>query len=380
MTGINPYFDAAEFATRAERVRTALRDLDVRVALFDEIEAMAWLSGYGNSENRWRCVGMPTEGEPFFLIRALDAGPCRMRSWIADVVTFRDWEDPMPVLARCLAARGLETARIGVDFGSYCLPPARLARLRAALPGAEIVDIGPLLWELRLVKSPAEIALLRRAAAVADQAMLATAAVCLLNASLRDAAKRAVSSFVELGADPGPPGPISAARGWDFLHGHLDDLPLRSGDIAHIELTPRIGGYSARLMRCAVLGHPGPEVQHAAERIAEIQDRQIAAMRPGASAAAVDAILREALIAEGLRETYDNITGYTLGFYAAAGPRTSDFTRMFYPGAEWRLEAGMVFHMYASAAGISFSETVLVTPDGPERLTKIPRTLIVNRS
>jgi Xaa-Pro dipeptidase len=88
--------------------------------------------------------------------------------------------------------------------------------------------------------------------------------------------------------------------------------------------------------------------------------------------------VREALLREGLRETYDNITGYTLGFYAAAGPRTSDFTRIFYPGADWRLEAGMVFHMYASAAGVSFSETVLATEGGPERLTNLPRTLLVN--
>ena len=68
--------------------------------------------------------------------------------------------------------------------------------------------------------------------------------------------------------------------------------------------------------------------------------------------------MREAILREGLRETYDNITGYTLGFYAAAGPRTSDFTRIFHPAADWTLEAGMVFHMYASAAGVSFSETV----------------------
>jgi Xaa-Pro dipeptidase len=38
----------------------------------------------------------------------------------------------------------------------------------------------------------------------------------------------------------------------------------------------------------------------------------------------------------------------------------------------------MVFHMYASAAGVSFSETVLVTDAGPERLTRLARTLIVN--
>jgi Xaa-Pro aminopeptidase len=378
VSGHHPYFDAVEFATRAERVRFSLRRLGVDIALFDEIEAMTWLSGYGNSENRWRCVGLPVEGEPFFLIRALDAGPCRQRSWIADVVSFRDWEDPMPVLAESLAARGLAGARVGLDFGSYCMPPARLARLRAALPAAQLVDIGSLVWELRLIKSAAEIALLRRAGAVADEALRATAAACVRGATQRLAAKVAMGAFLDLGADPGPPGPISAGRGWDFLHGHLEDAPLGPGDVVHIELTPRVGGYSARLMRCAVIGEPSRALQDAAERLVEIQDRQIAAMRPGAAAAEIDAILREPILRQGLRESYDNITGYTLGFYAAAGPRTSDFTRAFHPGADWTLEPDMVFHMYASAAGLSFSETVHVTPAGPARLTNIPRTLLVN--
>jgi Xaa-Pro aminopeptidase len=378
VSGLHPHFDSAEFATRSERVRSSLRRLGVDIALFDEIEAMAWVAGYGNSENRWRCVGMPVQGEPFFVIRALDAGPCRQRTWISEVASFRDWEDPLAVLAGCLGARGLDVARIGLDFGSYCMPPARLQRLRAALPKALIVDIGSLISELRLLKSPAEIALLRRAGAVADEALRATASACIPGATQRLAAKVAMAAFVDLGADPGPPGPISASRGWDFLHGHFDDAPLRAGDVVHIELTPRVGGYSARLMRCAAVGAPSRALLNAAERLAGAQDRQIAAMRPGATASAVDAIVREALLREGLRETYDNITGYTLGFYAAAGPRTSDFTRIFHPAADWRLEAGMVFHMYASAAGVSFSETVLVTEAGPERLTNLPRSLLVN--
>jgi Xaa-Pro dipeptidase len=355
-----------------------LRQAGVDLGLFDEIEAMTWLSGYGNSENRWRCVGVPVEGEPFFLIRALDAGPCRQRSWITDVPSFRDWEDPMHRLAAVLAARGLGAARIGLDFGSYGMPVGRFERLEAALPEARFMDLGPVVSELRLVKSPAEIALLRRAAGVADEALRIAAAACVRGASQRDAAKAAVAAFVELGADPGPPGPISAGRGWDFLHGHLEDRPLAEGDVVHIELTPRVSGYSARVMRCVTVGPPSRALRDAAERLAEIQDRQIAAMRPGAVAGEVDEILREGVLAAGLRDSFDNISGYTLGFYSHAGPRTSDFTRMFHPGAAWRLEPGMVFHMYVSAAGASFSETVLVTETGPERLTHLPRSLIVN--
>jgi Xaa-Pro dipeptidase len=110
-----------------------------------------------------------------------------------------------------------------------------------------------------------------------------------------------------------------------------------------------------------------------------LQDRQIAALKPGARAAEVDAILREGVVAAGLRDGYDNITGYTLGLYGDAGPRTSDFTRILHPGADWRIEAGMVFHIYASAGGAALSESVLVTDTGPELLTHLPRGLLVNR-
>ena len=377
--GRHPWFEPAEYITRVARLRVRMREAGVDVALFDEIEAMTWLAGYGNSENRWRCVGIPLEGEPFFLIRALDATPCRQRSWITDVPTFRDWEDPLPVLAAALEKRGLHGARIGLDFGSYCMPVARFSQLCTQLPAAQLIDIGNVGWELRLIKSPAEIDLLRRAAAIADESVRRAAAVCVRGTNQREAARVAASTYIGLGADPSYVSPISAGRGWDFLHGHLEDRVLVDGDIVHIELTPRIFGYSARLMRCAVIGEPKPEFVAAAAQLRALQDRQIAAMVPGALAHDVDAILRDGVIASGLRPSFDNISGYTVGLYAQAGPRTSNFTRIFHPGAQWRIEPNMVFHMYASAQGASYSETVLVSETGPERLTQLPREIIVNR-
>ncbi|MFI5022519.1 MAG: M24 family metallopeptidase [Alphaproteobacteria bacterium] len=365
--GTHPHFTPDEFAGRLARLRARMRAAEVDLALFDELEAMAWLSGYGNSENRWRSVAIPLEGEPFFFIRALDAGPCRARIWFEDVVTFKDWEDPMKGLAQALGARRLARARIGVNLGSYCLSVARF------------VDLGALADELRLIKSPAEIGLLRKAARIADEALGRAAAECVRGGSERAAAKAAMAAFVDLGADPDRPGPISRARGWDFLHGHLGDEALAEGEVVHLEIVPRVGGYSARVMRCAAVGAPPADFVRAAERLAALQDEQIAAIKPGAVAEEVDAILRDGILSAGLRQSVDNITGYTLGYYSHATPRTSDFTRIFCPGARWRIEPGMVFHMYVSAAGASFSETVLVTQAGGERLTRLPRTLIVNR-
>src|SRR5262249_61643344 len=98
--------------------------------------------------------------------------------------------------------------------------------------------------------------------------------------------------------------------------------------------------------------------------------------KPGAVARDVDHVCRARLLSAGLRESYDNFTASTLGYYGATHPpRTSDFTRAFVPTAAWVLEPAMVFHMYTGARGMAFSETVLVTEGGPDRLTRLERPL-----
>lgn len=374
----HPVFAPAEFDARLGRLRAAMARAGVAAAVFDEIEAMAWLAGYGSSLNRWRCLVVPLEGAPFILIRALDASVCRAQSWVPEVLAYQDWADPLPVLAEALAARGLAGACIGLDRNSYAMSLARFDALRQVLPQASFTDLGPVVHELRLIKSAAEIALLRRAAGVADAAIAEGAAALHPGGTQRDAALAVTACFLRMGADPSLPGPISTVTGWDFLHAPLDDGALARGDMVHIELTPRIAGYSARIMRCVSLGPPSDAARRATEALVALQDAQIAAMRPGAIARDVDAILRQGVVRAGLRDSYDNITAYTLGLYAPQTPRTSDFTRILTPAADWPLEAGMVFHVYASAGGSAISETVLVGPDGPERLTQAPRALIVN--
>lgn len=373
-------FDSKEYADRLAALRARMAALDVEAVLLDEIEPMVWIGGYGSSLNRWRCLIVPLDGEPFVVIRALDAAPCRQASWVQTVLTYRDWEDPMPVLAEALRACGLAEAKLGLDFQSYAMSVGRFARLREVLPQLRPVDTGPVVNELRLIKSPAEIALLRRSAAICDEAIRRAAAVCIPGGSQRDAARVAVATYVEMGGDPSPAGPITAGSGWDFLHGHLSDAPLAAGDLVHLEFTPRIGGYSARIMRCVSLGPPAHALVEATQTLVALQDRQIAALRPGAIGRDVDAILREGVVRAGLRPSYDNITGYTLGLYGQQTPRTSDFTRILHPLSDWRVEENMVFHLYASAGGVSMSETVLVGPEGGERLTQLPRALIVNET
>jgi Xaa-Pro dipeptidase len=116
-------------------------------------------------------------------------------------------------------------------------------------------------------------------------------------------------------------------------------------------------------------------LQRASDIMIALQDRQFAAFKPGAKASDLDRIVRQGMLDAGLRETYHNITGYTLGAYPDFLARWSDFTWVLHPKADWVVEEGMAFHVYTSARGLGMSESVVVRADGLERLTRLERRL-----
>jgi len=371
-------FSRTEYQDRLRGVRREMAARGVDVLLVDETEHLAYLAGWHASGSRYHCCLVPSDADPVMVFRRLDESAFLERSWLSEHVCFTDSEDPVEAVVRTIAERGWAAARLGVETDSHYLTVQTYEVLRRALPRATFVDFAAVLRELRLRKSPREIEYLRRAAGIADQAMRDAVAAVGEGASEREAAIAASQTFLRLGADTGRTGPITAGTRSGTLHGLLGDHRLSRGDLLHMELVPSINGYSARIMRPTVIGPPSAEQADTATRLIEIQDEQIGAMKPGAVARDVDRVCRARVLGAGLRDTYDNFTGYTLGYYGATHPpRTSDFTRAFVPNAEWALDAGMVFHMYTGARGMSFSETVLVTDGGVERLTQLERRLFM---
>jgi Xaa-Pro dipeptidase len=366
-------FPLDEYEARVARVREHMSERKIDVLIIDQSEFLAYLTGFLISENMYRACLLPRDGEPIMILRAVDLGPFAENSWLTQSVAFADWEDPIQVLADTIARLGCAQGRVGLDEDSYCMPLRRFKQLAALLPSASFVDFSGVMAVLRARKSAMEIAVLRRAAAIGDLGIAAALKACGAGKSARDAAAAVYQVFIREGADAARAGIITAGVGNAFLHGGLTRQPLAHGDILHMELLPYIDGYSARLMRSAVIGEIEPRRSQLARRLIEIQDRQFVAIKPGANASDVDALVRKAVLADGLRPDYPNITGYSLGCYPLHSPRTSDFSYVFLPTSDWTIEEGMVFHMYVSADGIAISETVLVTETGHELLTRSPR-------
>lgn len=265
--------------------------------------------------------------------------------------------------------------RIGIEFQSNSMTQSRVLALKHGLVDTVFVDLERSTWDLRRLKSLHEIAHMRKASQLLDEVLAEVVASVRLGIRQRDIAATAAAAYYRIGFDDGFIGHITASTGWDSLHGSMTDEPLREGQVVHIELLPRVKNYTVRIMRSVVVGTAAAEQNDIFAQLCELQDRQMAAMMPGAVASDVDAIMREGALGRKLRPSYDNITGYTLGYNSSASQRLSDLHRSFSPKASWLLEKDMVFHMYASAGGLAVSETVLVTDAGGERLTQTPRVI-----
>jgi Xaa-Pro aminopeptidase len=368
-------FPLEEYDRRVAAVRRKMAEIGADVLLVDCVEHMAYLFGYVPPAAIYQPALLPLEGDPVVIVRKLDTATFAEQSWVEDHVVFQDGDDPVVVLAATCREKGWDASFIAAELDSHFLTVARFRAIEQALPKARFLNFSRIIWEVRLIKSELEIACLRRAADIADRALAAAVKTAGVGVPERECAAALYAEALRAGADNGRSALMASGKRSDSLHGRLGSHQLESGDILHVESVPLYQGYGARLMRSTVIGSCDAETTGTAETLIELQDRQFAAMLPGAPAGDVDRILRDGVLSAGLRDSYDNFTGYTLGYIGL--PKTSDFTRAFLRNSDWTLEAGMVFHMYTYARGLAFSDTILITDAGPERLTQTPRRLFV---
>ncbi|TGU99770.1 aminopeptidase P family protein [Mesorhizobium sp. M00.F.Ca.ET.151.01.1.1] len=366
-------FDRAEFRGRVARVVSAVIARRAGLLLVDQIDSLAYLTGYSHSGARYQAALISPSGVVTLLVRSADQVGARRQAVADGFVTFDDQEDEIALLARLIRDSGEPV--LAVETDSHFLTIQRYERIQAEMPGLTFVDFGKVIWEHRLIKSPAEIEALRRACAIADAAVQAGTDAIAVGRSEREPAIATYRKAIQLGADNGRVAVFGYGSTVANMHGRLGQRIMQAGELYFIEAVPQVYGYSGRIARPMAVGHVSDRHRRIAERIVQIQDEFIAAMVPGAISGEIDRVARETMLREGLKKTYPQVSAYTLGYHAV--PRTSDHTRIFMPNETWALEPNMVFHVIHYSEGMPFSETVLVTENGPVRLTQTPREIAV---
>ena len=375
MVSPGPWFPRAEYDDRLARMQAALAAEGMDALLAFQPETVTWLTGFfTRGYGTFQCAVVPRAGSPILLCRDVEAYYVDTTSVFPDRLLWSDGEDPVPLAVRALAGRLTATARIAVERSAWPLSTARFAAIAAALPRVEWRDGSGLAARMRLRKSPAEIGLQRRAGAAAEAGMRAALAAAGAGVSEREIAAEICAAMIRAGSDHPGPGVLSSGERAFHLHGGYSDRVLAPGDRLQVEVTPCVNHYHARFMRPILIGAAADEDRRAAERLVAIQDAALAEVRPGVPASLPDRICREGILEAGLAERYTNKTFYSVGLLL---PPSGGERLEAAPGCSWRFETGQTFHSYVLARGLGMSETIAITGDGFERLTRFSRQLFV---
>ena len=169
------HFTTEEFAGRQARARGKLAERGLDGLLMFRQESMYYLTGYDSfGFVYFQCLYLGADGALTLLTRAPDLRQAQHTSTIADI---RIWVDragaePAGDLRAILDEHGCKGARLGVELEAYGLTGRSWRMVERALDGfCTLDDASELVSELRLIKSPAELVYLRRAAELADDAL-----------------------------------------------------------------------------------------------------------------------------------------------------------------------------------------------------------------
>ena len=379
------HFTAEELAERRAATCRAMGREGLDGLLMFRQESMYYLTGYDTfGYVYFQCLYLGADGRMFLLTRSADLRQAQLTSVVDDVRVWIDGPeaDPAAELRDMLIDWGLKGLRLGVEYDAYGLTAAAGKRLEAAFAGtAELVDASALVSRQRVVKSEAEIAFVRRAAVLADEAFDAAAGLAGAGAFEGDILAAMQGAVFKGGGDyPGNEFIIGSGQNALLCRYHTGRRHLDPQDQLTLEWAGAYRHYHAAMMHTFAVGTP-PDRQvemHAVAKEALLAVE--AALTPGNPVgAAFDAHAR-VLDRAGYQAHRLNACGYSLGTTFA--PNWMDWP-MLYKGNPVEVAPGMVFfcHMiiFDSHRGLAMSlgRTSLIGERGAEPLSTRPLDLVI---
>ncbi|GAB90949.1 M24 family metallopeptidase [Gordonia rhizosphera] len=365
-------FASDVYRHRLDRARRLTADAGLDAILVSTGPDLRYLTGSrADTFERLTALVIPAVGDPRLVVARLELASVR-DSAIADlgieVAAWVDGEDPY-----ALALSGLSgSVKVAV---SDTMPALHV------IPVAERVGATPslatgVLRELRMIKDDSEIDALRRAGAAIDRVharMGDWLRPGRTERAVADDIRTAIlaeghteAAFIIVGSGPNGADP----------HHEFSDRVIEPDDIVVIDIGgPVDPGYNSDSTRTYCFAAPPAEVAEAYAALQEAQAAAVAAVRPGITAEAVDAVARDLLRGQGLADRFIHRTGHGIGLSVHEEPYiVSGNDVALRPGMAFSVEPGVYFD---GAWGARIEDIVVVTDDGCESLNTRPHDLIV---
>jgi Xaa-Pro aminopeptidase len=363
----------ADLTGRITRTQALMRAAGVDALLLSPGADLRYLTGYvAIPLERLTCLVLPVAGDPRLVVPRLEqpAAAASPAGGLLEIVAHEETDDAFAVVARMLGA----VARVGVANRMWA---EHALRFRAAMPDAEQVLAGAVLGALRIRKTPAEVAALRDAGAAIDRVharMGEWLRPGRTEAEVgRDIADAIVGeghesvNFVIVGSGPNGASP----------HHHVSERCIEAGDPVVVDIGGTTAdGYCSDETRTYIAGdRPPAEFAAYYDVLEDAQRAACEAVRPGISAASIDAVARDLISAAGFGEYFVHRTGHGIGLEEHEDP-------YIVAGNDEPLEPGMAFSVepgiyLPGRHGARIEDILVVTDDGAEPLNREPHALAV---
>jgi len=385
-------FPREEFAQRMERLRKRIRDKDLQVLLIHSPRAQAYLTGF-ETLNTWeyRCLLVPADGEPTLVVRDLEEANVYLTSTLQKTSLFRGDQSPIGRTAQLLAELGLNKAgaRVGIENDSL-LPQIRYDELNDALRQTTVINGTPLVSGLYMIKSPREVAAIKRAGKITDQGIKEGLAQIGEGKTDQDVAAAGYEALIRGGSEYMSLQPIvTSGKRSGIPHSTHKRIPLKRGDPVFLEFGACVSRYNAPLMRSGVVGKPSADIERTANCCLAGLERALETIKAGATADSVAQVVWKEIKKDRPNIYYHGVIGYSIGLgfppnWGDAPYRqdTLDSQLLIMKDHQTVLEPGMVFHLPIACRDIGnycvgFSETIAVTEKGCDVMSSLSRTFSI---
>ena len=378
------HFEGSEFAQRKAAVVGELKERGLDGILMFQQESMYYLTGYDTfGFCFFQCLYLGADGTLALLTRAPDYLQAKNTSLLEDI---RIWKDeggaqPATQLRDMLDDLGCKGKTLGVEYDSYGLTAKNGKAVDAAMEGfAELKDASGLVDAIRVVKSEAELAYVRKAGVLADEALEAGLKLTCAGADEGDILA-AMQGAVFAGGGDYPGNEFIIGSGPDALLCRYKSgrRKLDASDQLTLEWAGSFHHYHAAMMRTVIIGAPSPQHQKMLEACSDALRAVEGALVPGNTAGDVFDAHAAAMDGHGMRDHRMNACGYSLG--AKFTPSWMDWP-MFYTANDAVLGPGMVFfaHMILmdaeSGNAMCPGRTYIIGENGPESVSALPVEMI----
>lgn len=385
-------FSKSEHKERLNKTKESMTRQGIDVLLVTDPANMNYLTGF----DAWSfyvhqlLIVIADETEPIWIGRGIDASAAEITTWLnkENIIPYTDdyvqsiVKHPMDFVADILVKKGKDKHVIAAEFDAYYFTAKNYIQLTKNLPNASFVDGTSLVNWIRIVKSDAEIELIKKAAKIATETM--NKGIDQIQAGVRECdvvaeiMHQQISGTDTFGGDYTSIVPLlPSGEKTSACHLTWTDERYEEGEPVILELAGCHKRYHSPLARTVSIGKPTPKLTELADVAVEGIEAALDIIKPGVTCEEVELAWRQSIEKRGYEK--ESRIGYATGLNYP--PDWGEHTASLRPGDKTVLEPNMVFHMipglWFDTYGMEISETFLVTETGVEVLANVERKLFI---